>query len=330
MKRLITYLYNYEGGTKGKGTGFIRVDQRGREIRMEVHVRDAKHMQGKAMLYLIAGKDPVVGIYVGDIMMARGEGDGNFRFSAVRMFNSDMDFSDVYGVAVQNSEGYLASNWREESCPELLKGTFLVKGTVSKEPSGEETFPNILMSEESGLEILNSKTMKPKIIKPETIQSEAIQAETIKPEAINQEIINIEKMSMEGINMEETNSIETSFPEISSEEQSVIHMTQQAFEKPIYRKIQLSHIRSLPPRNRHLGNNNFLRHGFFNYNYLILKKEITPEGEQWSLGVPGVYEQPEKILACMFGFPRFESQEEGEDENPKDGTIGAWFTQLQM
>ena len=98
---------------------------------------------------------------------------------------------------------------------------------------------------------------------------------------------------------------------------------------PTYRKIQLSHIQNLPPQNRHLGNNNFLRHGFFNYNYLILKKEMSPEGELWSLGVPGVYEQPEKIMATMFGFPRFEAREEV-GEPLREGTVGAWFTLLQM
>ena len=305
MKRLITYLYNYESGTKGKGTGFIRVDQRGREIRMEVHVREAKHMQGKATLYLIAGKDPVEGIYVGDITMVRGEGNESFRFSAVHMFDSDMDFSDVCGVAIQNSEGYLASNWREENCPELLNGTFRVKEHM--EVSKEE------------IEAM-----------AEDVQEAQVSDEMLCEQEIPLDTLVLEETSPVETNSVAVSSVETSSAEMNSEEKFSDHREQPVFEKPTYRKIQLSHIRNLPPQNRHLGNNNFLRHGFFNYNYLILKKEITPEGEQWSLGVPGVYEQPEKITACMFGFPRFEAQEEGEDENPKEGTVGAWFTLLQM
>lgn len=288
MKRLITYLYDYENGTKGKGTGFIRVDQRGREVRMDVHVGGAKHMQGKAKLYLIAGEDPVQGIYVGDIIMIRGEGNGSFRFSALHMCDSEMDFSDVFGVAIRNSEGYLASNWREESCSELLKGTFIIM-----EKSAQENI------QESVSEIINIET---------------------------------EITSEDGTEEKETPTVteKLSGEEISFQEKPHVDIKPLVFEKPIYRKIQLSQIRNLPPQNRHLGNNNFLRHGFFNYNYLILKKEIISEGEQWSLGVPGVYEQPEKTMANLFGFPRFEAQEEGEDENPKEGTIGAWFTPLQM
>jgi hypothetical protein len=304
LKRLITYLYNYESGTKGKGTGFIRVDQRGREIRMEVHVREAKHMQGKATLYLIAGKDPVEGIYVGDITMVRGEGNESFRFSAFHMFDSGMDFSDVCGVAIQNNEGYLASNWREESCPELLKGTFRVKEHMEVAKTEIEAMAQ---------DVQETQILDESLCKQETSPDTPV----------------IEETSPVETSPVETSSVKTSPAEMNFEEKFSDHREQQVFEKPTYRKIQLSHIRNLPPQNRHLGNNNFLRHGFFNYNYLILKKEITPEGEQWSIGVPGVYEQPEKMMATMFGFLRFEASQEGEG-NPEEGTFGAWYTPLQM
>jgi hypothetical protein len=251
-------------------------------------------MQGKATLYLIAGKDPVEGIYVGDITMVRGEGNESFRFSAVHMFDSDMDFSYVCGVAIQNSEGYLASNWREENCPELLNGTFRVK---------------------EHMEVAKAEI-------------EAM-AEEVQEAQMSDESLCEQEIPLDTLVLEETSPEETSSAETNSEKKFSDYVKQPIFEKPTYRKIQLSHIRNLPSQNRHLGNNNFLRHGFFNYNYLILKKEITPEGEQWSIGVPGVYEQPEKMMATMFGFLRFEASQEGEG-NPEEGTFGAWYTPLQM
>jgi hypothetical protein len=288
LKRWITYLYDYESGTKGKATGFIRVDQRGSEIRMEVHVRGAKHMQGNGKLFLIAGKTPVVGIYMGDVTLIRGEGDGVFQFAAYNICNSGMDFSDVIGVAIRNSEGYLASNWKDESCSQLLKGTFQIME--------QETQPEDLAvaQQATTCEQVLEKTMSNVSVCEEEIGSDI---------QVSEEIISEEKAT-EDINLP-------------------------IFPKPTYRKIQLSHIQSLPTQNRHLGNNNFLRHGFFNYNYLIIKKEMTSEGEQWSLGVPGVYEQPEKMMATMFGFLRFEARQEGEG-NPEEGTFGAWYTPLQM
>lgn len=314
MKRLITYLYDYESGTKGKGTGFIRADQRGREIRMEVHVRDAKHMQEKGKLYLIAGKNPVLGIYVGDITMIRGDGDESFRFSGSNMCDSGMDFSDVIGVAIQSKEGYLASNWQEESCSELLKGNFRIIERETK---------------------VKAQTILPENvdIQVQITNSDIGQAEEHIPVVEMLPVIEqvqVEKISDEPVYEESIKSDSSVSEDISSEEDLSVDMNQPIIEKPTYRKIQISHIRNLPPQNRHLANNNFLRHGFFNYNYLILKKEKTPSGELWSLGVPGVYEQPERMMANMFGFPHFEAQEEENDDKLKEGTAGAWFTPLQM
>ena len=48
------------------------------------------------------------------------------------------------------------------------------------------------------------------------------------------------------------------------------------------------------------------------------------------MGVPGVYEGPEKMMAMMFGFSEFEAQErDKENQEPKEGTFGAWFMTLE-
>ena len=310
---MITYLYDYESGTKGKGTGFIRVDQRGRDVRMDVHVRDARHMEGKGKLYLVVGKDPVLGIYVGDVMVARGEGSGSFRFSAYNVCDSGMDFSDVLGVVIRNGTGYLASNWQEVSCPELLKGSFQTTEYQIQEKNSENA------SEYMGIQVANidNETITDALLIPE---ENIVQTREITESEIT------DAQNSDAQILAATNSLSLEEADHHIDDTSD---TEPFLPPPTYRKIQLSHIQNLPPQNRHLGNNNFLRHGFFNYNYLILKKEKTSDGELWSLGVPGVYEQPEKVLATMFGFPRFEAREEV-GEILKDGTEGAWFTPLQM
>uniref|UniRef100_UPI0040575605 DUF6128 domain-containing protein n=1 Tax=Agathobacter sp. TaxID=2021311 RepID=UPI0040575605 len=109
-----------------------------------------------------------------------------------------------------------------------------------------------------------------------------------------------------------------------------------------YRKITISDIRKLPDSNWYLCNNNFLLHGFFNYNYLVIKKERIGEKEKSYLGVPGVFEKQEKVMAMMFGFPYFEScmQENLDSEEefvqmqaetePKEGSFGCWYLVLDM
>ena len=113
-----------------------------------------------------------------------------------------------------------------------------------------------------------------------------------------------------------------------------------------YEKIDLSQIRNLPSPNWHLATNSFLLHGFWNYGYLVLKKDVAEDKEILSLGVPGVFEKPEAIMAIYFGFPSFEEIPEEmvnaelnqrmsisrikENQETKTGAFGCWFVRLKI
>lgn len=323
MRRFITYLYDYEDGTKGKGKGFVRVDLRGREVRMEVHVRNANHFQGKGKMYLIVNNESVVGIYVGDVTIIAGSGDENLRISYFNMLDSGVDFSYVIGIAIRYDEGYLASNWKEENSTELVRGTFevlVLQKNIEKEYSK-------LQAEEDDMKAQAGEIAPNSIEIPESENvSEGIEIQ--KGEMVSEEIEILKgEMVSEEIEIQE-NEILPEDAKILKAEEEVTPIQTQERKTPTYRKIQLAHIKDLPPKNGHLCNNSFLLHGFFNYNYLILKKEKLENDESWSLGVPGVYEQPEKIMAVMFGFPEFEAREK-ENKEPKEGTFGAWFIALE-
>lgn len=107
-----------------------------------------------------------------------------------------------------------------------------------------------------------------------------------------------------------------------------------------YQKIEITDIRKLPKRNWHLCNNSFLVHGFFNYHYLILKTVSCQDKTERYLGVPGIYEQPERMMALLFGFPEFEAVQSGSDSQTTNaqrlnaastdasGTFGYWMCRL--
>lgn len=104
-------------------------------------------------------------------------------------------------------------------------------------------------------------------------------------------------------------------------------------------QIELKDLRELPSRYWYLGNNSFLLHGFFNYHYLLFGK--LQEGS-WFLGVPGVYQKQERVMASIFGFPGFLSAGEAEDaltfagqnlraaeESTRELQPGAWYHVLE-
>jgi len=112
-----------------------------------------------------------------------------------------------------------------------------------------------------------------------------------------------------------------------------------------YRKIELNQIHNLSSKNWYLCNNSFLIHGFWNYGYLVLKKEVEENKEKVSLGIPGIFEKPEMVMAVLFGFPDFEALPEEikeiemnverefsnikKNQEPKSGTFGCWYVSLQ-
>lgn len=131
---------------------------------------------------------------------------------------------------------------------------------------------------------------------------------------------------------------------MESQEQEHPKISEQEQKNPAMRRIDINDIRTLPSANWYLCNNSFLIHGFFNYKYLVIK-EIEENGSRKSyLGVPGIFERPERTMALLFGFPKFEPEASAlqgkthipvmavseEIQDIPDGTFGYWFCLLDM
>jgi len=99
-------------------------------------------------------------------------------------------------------------------------------------------------------------------------------------------------------------------------------------------QIELNDLRELPKRYWYLGNNSFLLHGFFNYHHLLFGK--MPDSK-WFLGIPGIYERQERVMASVFGFPGFinvtdfaeEKEETGGKQNARELQRGVWYQILE-
>ena len=52
MKRFIAYIYGYENAKKAGNTGFARIELRGEECRLEIHLRSVYAAQTHCRVYL--------------------------------------------------------------------------------------------------------------------------------------------------------------------------------------------------------------------------------------------------------------------------------------
>ena len=75
-----------------------------------------------------------------------------------------------------------------------------------------------------------------------------------------------------------------------------------------------------------LATNSFLKHGYYNYEHLILAREMRQDGEHFYIGVPGNFYDKEKQVAVLFGFESFE----GQREPAKNGDFGYYMIPVEI
>lgn len=312
VKRIITYLYEYNNGIKGANEGFIKLDLHKDNCRMQLHIRPMLQTQEHGDIYLVLKNETSkeIGLFLGttDSKNAskhppsqkdiRRTGNGlEWIFSKIHVQEQVYTMEQIEGVGILYRNGiYRASSWVDEPQEGFLYGTFDKFGT-SQAPTPDLSTPikeTTSILTETSTPIEETTNVLPETSAP--IEKSA--AVTTEKSTATEEI------------MEEIHKKDTEFPQIER------------------KKISFSDIHKLPQKNWYLCNNSFVIHGFFNYRYLMLKEVNYPEYTKCYLGVPGIYERPERTMAMLFGFPTFEAKDENYIEDILEGTFGYWYCLL--
>ena len=76
MKRFIAYIYGYENANKAGNTGFARIELRGEECRLEIHLRSVYAAQTHCRVYLFRKQgNQMEGSLIGEMDVRNGAGD---------------------------------------------------------------------------------------------------------------------------------------------------------------------------------------------------------------------------------------------------------------
>ena len=121
MKRFVTYIYAYEEEKKGSNVGFARIEIRGQDARIEIHLRGVYAASAACRVYLFqreaaGGKEAtgVTGVLVGEMKLANGSGDGAVVLKGGRVGASPYGITEMEGLFfVIGEERILMSRWRE-------------------------------------------------------------------------------------------------------------------------------------------------------------------------------------------------------------------------
>ena len=341
MKRFVTYLYEYDRTIRGRNVGFIRNDIRNDCCRMEIHIRGLERIKEKAPIFIIVRDSECIGIPAGEVVISQGVGNACLELRGNRIGKTDYSVNNIQAVIVRYNGGkMLMGCYVQHPAGDLLSGTFTkweaqaTPASPTPDPgdarsvdiNSSDLYPN--SQSDLGIES-NSGDLYPNSRSDLGIESNSADLYPKNPNNLGTENdsadlypnsrsdLGIENDSADLYpknpnNLGTENNSGDLYPYANNSQgteakaEEICPTSEEAAQSPIYKRIAITDIRSLPSRNWHLCNNSFLVHGFFCYHYLILKTINAPDGAKMYLGVPGIYASQERMMALLFGFNDFE------------------------
>ena len=341
MKRFVTYLYEYDRTIRGRNVGFIRNDIRNDCCRMEIHIRGLERIKEKAPIFIIVRDSECIGIPAGEVVISQGVGNACLELRGNRIGKTDYSVNNIQAVIVRYNGGkMLMGCYVQHPAGDLLSGTF-TKWEAQATPASPTPDPGAARGVDSnsgdlypnsqsdlGIES-NSGDLYPNSRSDLGTENDSadlypnsqndlgtennfgdlypnsrsdLGTENDSADLYHKNPNNLGTESNSGDLYPYANNSQGT--EAKAEE--ICPTSEEAAQSPIYKRIAITDIRSLPSRNWHLCNNSFLVHGFFCYHYLILKTINAPDGAKMYLGVPGIYASQERMMALLFGFNDFE------------------------
>lgn len=296
MERFITYMYAYENRIKGRNVGFVKVECRKDTCALEIHIRNLGRFSGKCRTYLLMDEN-VIGVELGTMIISYGQGQAIYYFDRNDIEQSGYRLEQVKAVRVEcGSQEFLASCWSEEA------GNWIAQDISAFMKSENMQADNVVNSNMAQLNNVADQNVNGK-------QNNNMPHNSVyNPARANQQESNAQfnpgYYNSESGNLSQLENTASQFP------QSQID------------RIDLADIRRLFPTKQYYANNSFVIHGFMNYSHLIVKTEDNKK----YLGVPGIYEKPEEMMAKLFGFTEF-VDEKTHSESQTEGAFGYWLSQ---
>ena len=313
-RRFVAYVYEYQKEKKGSNCGFVKIEVRGEICRIELHLQCPGLMpESTCSVYgFVRNRGLLDGILLGGCVTGEGKVECILEISAGNMGDSGKSLDEMGGmIFVTEQGGFFGTEWDDQM---IRPGNFRV---VEKRMI-PETQPDLSETERSSEEeIAESKTEAPEQDRDDRTE----QAENVQKEETTQQELHSQSVQ------------ESDASDLVSEEMLHEH------DKPhpscplpgtpcdAFSDGELSDCRKISPQDLcHLGrracmlrNNRFVLYGSYNFGHLLLCRNKCG---QMVLGIPGAYDQQERFMANMFGFPYFK---ESRHIQIPGGTGGYWY-----
>ena len=303
-RRFIAYVYEYTYGKKGNGKGFIRVEAKDGLCRMEYKLTgicSEEYIPARIYGYVRDGGE-CIAILLGECDLAGSSVQFTLEIPQINIGGTPYGLGDIKGLVIlcRSGETY-GSGWDDQ--PIQLDAIRFPKENIDmpiQEREEEKTDMQAEVVEQEKAPIIQEEN-------EETEQELPLDEAQTQRETVSEEETDAEPKDAEP-------ALET---EMAETEEFMPFSDGSVLE---CKRITPMDYQLLANQDRGLLNNQFLRHGFSQYGHLLLG--MKQEDNKHILGVPGIYERQEALMAGMLGFPYF--KETGERQ--ADGKLrGYWY-----
>lgn len=290
-RRFIAYIYEYRKGKKENNCGFLRVEIRDESITIEIHLKcpglpenENYHIYG-----FVRNSGLMEGILLSDTWSGGGMLDCIIESDKLDDDSWKNEFMNFGGIVILTEQGaFFGTEWDDYP---IKPENFEIRKYMELQKDDE------LKTQEDSKEMNNNKMAEP--------EKEEITSEIEYTKNEQEEVVDERKFS--SLHTQEIDSSESAFCPFDD------------CEFTECRKVHPKDFFKNCPSGCAMRNNRFLEHGYYNFGHLIVGKRTD---DQWILGVPGGYDQNERFMANMFGFPYF--KESREIQLPR-GRGGYWY-----
>lgn len=314
---MVSYLYRYDKGIKGKNTGYARIERNDRRCRVTIRLQDTVSVS-PSVSFFIQNDGGMQRIPAGKLARNGSGFAGRVETPVDRMAGSEYAFDQIDGIYLSGPENvFYATTWKDitvsGAAPEKEADGWKAEddrdaGNRSDAGSGsEESRPQAVNT--ASTEIRQESERAEPVQRRQDALDDALQAATGLEEASSAEASSVEACSRR------------ERPDFGERMLSVFPKMYpfEIDEMGECVRIDLKDIGNLPVAYWSLAGNPFLLRGYYCYRHLIF---ACIGRQEYAVGVPGIYSEENSKWAKECRMLRFQPLSKVKDRH---GAFGYWL-----
>lgn len=314
---MVSYLYRYDKGIKGKNTGYARIERNDRRCRVTIRLQDTVSVS-PSVFFFIQNEGGMQRIPAGKLARNGSGFAGRVETPVDRMAGSEYAFDRIDGIYLSGPENvFYATTWKDitvsGAAPEKEADGWKAEddrdaGNRSDAGSGsEESRPQAVNT--ASTEIRQESERAEPVQRRQDALDDALQAATGLEEASSAEASSVEACSRR------------ERPDFGERMLSVFPKMYpfEIDEMGECVRIDLKDIGNLPVAYWSLAGNPFLLRGYYCYRHLIF---ACIGRQEYAVGVPGIYSEENSKWAKKCRMLRFQPLSRVKDRH---GAFGYWL-----